>query len=221
MKQSTATLLGRALRMVGALLFPSRGRHSRSTFSGLRRRSQRVRRYAANPEPARRATVHLPVDRPHARPLTSPPESFPADDVALVRPYYAAHERAAASRNEGETEAEQVRVQAEALARLERWTAPRIPRSRPTPPGDLLAPDPAPAPVVAPARGGHRTMTRPANGTSPDTPFSPKAVPTVASSVGAGAPTVVRRSGGPTPGFEDLEASVRTWPAQRSRKVEV
>jgi len=50
---------------------------------------------------------------------------LPSDDPALVRPYFEAHER------------ELDRIQAEATARIHRWSARAIP-----PPGDLLAAEP-------------------------------------------------------------------------------
>ncbi|WP_306366657.1 hypothetical protein [Nocardiopsis sp. CC223A] len=142
MAQSSAALLSRALRLLEALFSPPRGRHSRTRILGLRRRSTRVRRYAANPGPARRSTLHLPAD------LAPPAEVFPAEDVALVRPYYTAHERSLAEGDDAD------RVQAQACARLARWTndtteppaPPRIPAQRPAPAGDLLAPT-APEPV--------------------------------------------------------------------------
>ena len=141
MSQSSAALLSRALRMLEALFSPSRGRHSRTRLLGFRRRSTRVRRYAANPGPARRSPLHLPTD------LTPPVEAFPAEDVALVRPYYTAHERSL-------TTDEDDRAQAEACARLARWTKdtaepPRVPAQRSAPSGDLLAPAP-PAPARDP-----------------------------------------------------------------------
>ncbi|MFY7068734.1 hypothetical protein ACOQFV_22995 [Nocardiopsis changdeensis] len=146
MSQFSAALLSRALHLLEALLSPPRGRHSRTRLLGFRRRSTRVRRYAANPGPARRSAPHLPA-------APAPPaEVLPADDVALVRPYYTAHEHSLAAAAEDAD-----RAQADARARLARWTGgpvdpsapPRIPAPRPMPPGDLLAPV---APRPAPAR---------------------------------------------------------------------
>ncbi|MDE3723399.1 hypothetical protein PWG71_18555 [Nocardiopsis sp. N85] len=155
MRQSSAALLRAVFALFGALLSPSRGRHTR-------RRSTRVRRYAQNPRPATRpsppAAPHLSESRLHP-----PREVFPAEELPLVRPYYTAHEQARV----------QARVQAEATARLHRWSAPRTPKahapegrpaaphtpetrpagplaSAPRPPeprlpeGDLLAPTPPP-----------------------------------------------------------------------------
>ncbi|MFL1377388.1 hypothetical protein [Nocardiopsis protaetiae] len=110
MSQFSAALFRAALGLLRALFSPPRGRHAR-------RRSTRVRRYA-DPKPATRP---LPPAVPR---LAEPRETFPADDVALVRPYYTAHEQA--------------RIQAAATARLEQWAAPRIPKPR-VPEGDLLA----------------------------------------------------------------------------------
>ncbi|MFL1429311.1 MULTISPECIES: hypothetical protein [unclassified Nocardiopsis] len=151
MIEFSAALSSRALHLLLALFSPPRGRHSRPRFLGSRRRSTRVRRYAANPEPARRSTVHLPRGSAPARPLAPPAEVFPADDISPVRPYYTAHERSFAENGDD-------RAQAEALARLARWTgaaeppapAPaRVPAPRP---GDLLAPrQPEPEPAPEPA----------------------------------------------------------------------
>jgi hypothetical protein len=114
--QFSAALLRNALGLLRALFTPPRGRHTR-------RRSTRVRRYAANPGPALRP---LPPTAPR---LSEPRETFPADDIPLVRPYFTAHEQA--------------RIQATATARLQQWTAPRIPAPR-IGEGDLLAPTPPP-----------------------------------------------------------------------------
>ncbi|RKS06292.1 hypothetical protein DFP74_1920 [Nocardiopsis sp. Huas11] len=115
MAHSIHAVLNRALGFLEALLTPARGRHSAAVLR--RRRSTRVRRYAPLPAPpAARAP------RP-AAPLAPPRAHIPADDAALVRGYYRAFED------------ERDRVQAEAQARLHRWTAS-------VPSGDLLAPDP-------------------------------------------------------------------------------
>ncbi|WP_444961354.1 hypothetical protein [Nocardiopsis sp. M1B1] len=75
------------------------------------------------------------------------PETFPADDIALVRPYYTARER--------ECEHDLSRVQAEAVIRLRAWTHGSVhvpaqapppvptPAPMPVPVGDLLAAAPA------------------------------------------------------------------------------
>lgn len=116
MSQFSAALLRNALGLLRALFASPRGRH-------VRRRSTRVRRYAAHPGPAVRP---LPPAAPR---LAEPREVFPADGLPLVRPYYTAHE--------------QSRAQAAATARLQRWAAPRIPEPR-VAEGDLLASDPPP-----------------------------------------------------------------------------
>ncbi|MFL1427988.1 MULTISPECIES: hypothetical protein [unclassified Nocardiopsis] len=113
MHQLSATLLRAVFALLRALFTAPSGRHHR-------RRASRVRRYA-NPGPAVRP---LPPAVPR---LSEPREIFPADDLPLVRPYYTAHE--------------QQRRQAAATARLQQWTAPRIPAPRP-PEGDLLASPP-------------------------------------------------------------------------------
>ncbi|MDT0329694.1 hypothetical protein [Nocardiopsis lambiniae] len=145
MRQSSAALLRAVFALFGALLSPSRGRHTR-------RRSTRVRRYAQNPRPATRPSPPA-APRPHHPRLHRPREVFPAEELPLVRPYYTAHEQ----------NRTQARVQAEATARLHRWSAPRTPKAhapeaRPSgplacaprlpeprlPEGDLLAPTPPP-----------------------------------------------------------------------------
>ncbi|ASU61072.1 hypothetical protein [Nocardiopsis dassonvillei] len=86
MRQFSAALLSRALGPLIALLSAPCGRHS--TVAGRRRRrSTRVRRYVPAPPPA-----PLPPSR-----LAPPGASFPAEDVALVRPYFTAHERSRAA----------------------------------------------------------------------------------------------------------------------------
>ncbi|MFE3458171.1 hypothetical protein ACFXKD_11545 [Nocardiopsis aegyptia] len=147
MAQFSPAVLNYAISLLKALLTPSRGRHS--TAHGRRRRSGRVRRYAPLPDPAL-ARAGTPIASPPA-PLPGPPPTprrvpppaprlarspapIPAEEVALVRGYYRAFEQ----------ERDLARVQADALARLNRWTsgpAPTpIPRPRPVPAGDLLAP---------------------------------------------------------------------------------
>ncbi|MFE3460597.1 hypothetical protein ACFXKD_23880 [Nocardiopsis aegyptia] len=123
MDHSSHAVLSYAIALLRALFTPARGRHSAAV---RRRRSTRVRRYAPVPDSAF-TQVSAPVaPRPVPR-LAPPREDIPAEDVALVRGYYRAFE------NERET----ARVQAEALARLDRWTG-RVPS------GDLLAPAPPP-----------------------------------------------------------------------------
>ncbi|MFD6951016.1 hypothetical protein A6A08_20460 [Nocardiopsis sp. TSRI0078] len=137
MRQFSAALLSRALGPLSAFFSSPRGRHS--TVAGRRRRSTRVRRYAPPPLPA------LPAPAPR---LAPPREVVPAEDVALVRPYYSAHERLreAGTRIPGprgstpeaapdEVAREFARVQERAAAILRRWTA--------DPDGDLLS-GPAP-----------------------------------------------------------------------------
>ncbi|WP_026122991.1 hypothetical protein [Nocardiopsis halotolerans] len=136
MRQFSAALLTRALGLVTTLFVPARGRHS---AAARRRRSTRVRRYAPLPAPAsaqasapstppirvpRPRRAQLPTPRPVPAPRLAPaPESFRAEDIALVRPYYAAHE------------GDLSRVQTEAAARPRAWSH----RSA-APVGDLLAP---------------------------------------------------------------------------------
>ncbi|RKS05465.1 hypothetical protein DFP74_1064 [Nocardiopsis sp. Huas11] len=119
MGQFSPAFLRSALDCLKALLTPARGRHS---VAGRRRRSTRVRRYAPLPDPALARAATRPAPR-----LAAPPAPIPAEEVALVRGYYRAFE----------TERDLARVQAQARARLDQWTA------RP-PVGDLLAPVPRP-----------------------------------------------------------------------------
>ncbi|GAA1447902.1 hypothetical protein [Nocardiopsis tropica] len=165
MRQFSAALLSCALGAAKALLLPSRGRHSARALR-RRRRSTRVRRYAPLPaapppvgavpaRPVRPAGSTRPVrpDLPASRPLAPPrppaPPSgaAPAGEDALVRPYYAAHER------------ELALVQARADARLRQWTRTGPAARTPVPAG---GPAPLPAPRQEPrtldgfARAAHR-----------------------------------------------------------------
>ncbi|MEU0239504.1 hypothetical protein ABZ234_17605 [Nocardiopsis sp. NPDC006198] len=143
MRQFSAAALTPAFRLVTALFTAPRGRHA---SPGLlrRRRSTRVRRYAPVPVPAQAAAPDTvtaaapPPETPHrpVRDLAPPRHTVEAEDVALVRPYYEAHER----------ERGLLRVQAEASARLHGW----VPRPRTS--GDLLAaPSPLPLSAFGPA----------------------------------------------------------------------
>jgi hypothetical protein len=144
MRQFSAALLSRALGPLIAFLSAPCGRHS--TVAGRRRRrSTRVRRHVPAPIPA-----PLPPPR-----LALPSQSPPAEDIALVRPYFAAHERLRARAStirvpaprspepripEPVSEADEVRrafalVQERAAALLQQW--------RNDPGGDLLG-EPAP-----------------------------------------------------------------------------
>ena len=125
MAHSSPAVLKSALGYLKALLAPARGRHS---VAARRRRSTRVRRYAPLPAPelAQATPVASAAPRPAPR-LIPPPAPIQAEEVALVRGYYRAFE----------TERDLARAQADALARLDQWTA------RP-PAGDLLAPIPQP-----------------------------------------------------------------------------
>ncbi|MEV2278947.1 hypothetical protein AB0I72_25510 [Nocardiopsis sp. NPDC049922] len=115
MGQYIPALLRRALHRLWALLAPARGRHA---TAARRRRSTRVRRYAPLPIPEQTSTPPALTPR-----LAAPPEHIPADEIALVRPYYSTWERERALDH----------VQARATARLHAWS------------GDLLA---APPPGV-------------------------------------------------------------------------
>ncbi|MEV2278364.1 hypothetical protein AB0I72_22530 [Nocardiopsis sp. NPDC049922] len=115
MRDYSAAFFALLAAYLKALFTPARGRHS---AAARRRRSTRVRRYAPPPAPVEASTP--PVPKPAPR-LVPPRESLPADEIALVRPYYVSHER------------DLDRVRAEATARLHAW----VPKPRPS--GDLLA----------------------------------------------------------------------------------
>ncbi|WP_150249351.1 hypothetical protein [Nocardiopsis deserti] len=154
MRQFSAALLSRALGPLIAFLSAPCGRHS--TVAGRRRRrSTRVRRYV--PE-----APHVSV--PAAPRLTSAREVVPAEDVALVRPYFAAHELLRASEPgvpaprspEPAPETDEVR---RAFALVQQRAAALVRQWREDPGGDLLG-EPAP-------RFGVMRPTRPAKPTAP------------------------------------------------------
>ncbi len=134
---------------------------------------------------------------------------FPAEDVALVRPYYAAHERSAARHAAPAAEEHELaRIQDQALARLRGWTTPNtsypqmptapparalipaIPRPRSAPLGDILA---APLEPLARPAVRHRHTTGPATPTGHAKPL-----------IGEG--------------YEELAAVTRQWLAQQGRR---
>ncbi|WP_150251873.1 hypothetical protein [Nocardiopsis deserti] len=111
MRQFSAALLSRALGPLIAFFSSPCGRHS--TVVGRRRRSTRVRRYAPSPPaapvqasrnraPSRRGAPGPPASpgpretpartRVPAPRLRPPSEQIDAEEVALVRPYFTAHE---------------------------------------------------------------------------------------------------------------------------------
>lgn len=119
MLQFSAALLSRAFGPLIALFSSPRGRHS--CVAG-RRRSTRVRRYVHAAPPA----------APAAPRLTPPSDAFEAEHIALVRPYYAAHETLRASTlripaprapltEPDEVRQAFIRVQERAAALLQRW----------------------------------------------------------------------------------------------------
>ncbi|WP_223838602.1 hypothetical protein [Nocardiopsis deserti] len=168
MRQFSAAALIRAFGMVKALFAPPCGRHS--STGGRRRRSTRVRRYVpvpaqvrapveatappapptrTNRAPERPERPKLPAAPVPAARLAPPSEHFPADDIALVRPYYTARE--------GTREPGSARVRSEATIRLAHPPGRNVPFSGdllatgPAPvPAQALAPEPAPVPVPAP-----------------------------------------------------------------------
>nr|WP_246404483.1 hypothetical protein [Nocardiopsis algeriensis] len=150
------------------MILPSRGRHCGSGLLSRRRRSTRVRRYVAAPAPAA-APRHTPEPpRPRPRPA-EPRRLLSADDVALVRPYYEAHEKHVA-RMRAAFAADTQPKQAPQPSRLpQKPQAPQLPEPR-IPEGDLLAgetiplPEPVslplsvPGPAPVPARGRHHRL---------------------------------------------------------------
>ncbi|MBB6118089.1 hypothetical protein [Nocardiopsis algeriensis] len=175
--------MSRTLGTLLALILPSRGRHGGSARFSRRRRSTRVRRYVADPVPAA-ASRHTPApSRPRPRlvepRLAEPRQVLSADDVALVRPYYEAHEkhvarmRAAFQEDAGSeqksSQATQPSQQPQSPQQPQVPQPPQLPEPR-VPEGDLLAgetellPEPAslpvsvPVPAPVPARGRHHRV---------------------------------------------------------------
>ncbi|MEU4282781.1 hypothetical protein [Nocardiopsis dassonvillei] len=176
MRQFSAAALIRALGMVKALFAPPCGRHSAT--GGRRRRSTRVRRYVPVPAqvrvPVEATTPPARTDRVPERPkrprhperpaapgpapaprLAPPSTRFPAEDIALVRPYYAAREQARAEARAGTREPEAARVRREITIRLDQRPGTNTPFS-----GDLLATDSGPVPTPAPVRVPAPALTR-------------------------------------------------------------
>ncbi|MBB6118366.1 hypothetical protein [Nocardiopsis algeriensis] len=177
--------MSRTLGTLLALIFPPRGRHSGSGLLSRRRRSTRVRRYVADPAPGPATTSRHTPEPPRPRPhLSGPRQVLNADDVALVRPYYEAHEkhvarmRAAFQADDGSEQKPQPSRPPQlpqAPQEPQVPQAPRLPEPR-IPEGDLLAgetaplpepepapkPEPAPVPVSVPApvpaRGRHHRV---------------------------------------------------------------
>ena len=171
MPQCIAAVFKAALKPLRALLSTPKGRHSAGQLR--RRRSTRVRRYAPStpaapvPLPSHPAAQKCQVstdERPRPKPTGSKPPTvlkppaaeIDADDIALVRPYFTAHE--------ADVEAERIRYRA--TARLRAWGADlesgpvSVFEFGPAPAGtrvytldDFRDPDhdPDPDPVVAPA----------------------------------------------------------------------
>ncbi|WP_368045810.1 hypothetical protein [Nocardiopsis sp. HUAS JQ3] len=175
MRQFSAAALIRALGMVKALFAPPCGRHSatggrRRRSTRVRRyvpvpaqvrvpveatappartdrapeRPERPGHPAAPCSVPGLAPVAAPVPVPTPR-LAPPSTRFPADDIALVRPYYAAREQARAEARAGTREPGAARVRREVTIRLDQRPGTNTPFS-----GDLLATGPVPAPVPSP-----------------------------------------------------------------------
>ena len=127
--------------LASALFSAPKGRHS-----ARRRRSRRVRRYARALPSASRTTppvrsVPRTVPSPRTPRLSPPSTELRAEDIALVRPYLAAHEECDLA-------------QESAMARLRAWGAEPLPATRTRPPvqdfgTDFPVPQPrTPAPRV-------------------------------------------------------------------------
>ncbi len=173
MRYFSAAPLSRALDSLKNLFASPCGRHS---AFGRRRRSTRVRRYAPLPEPPSQVSG-VPE---HSRRPVPPPSSLHEyarvpdvheEDAALVRPYYAAHERLLSAeedrvprprdpvhhslRPEHPPESEEVlrafaQVQERAAAILRQWSV--------DPEGDLLS---GPAPRFGVVRPTEPTASSP------------------------------------------------------------
>ncbi|QUX28951.1 hypothetical protein KGD83_27830 [Nocardiopsis akebiae] len=188
MRQFSAAALIRALGTVKALFAPPCGRHSatggrRRRSTRVRRyvpvpAQVRVPVEAATPpartdrapEPPRHperpaapgpvpGSVPAAAPAPAAAPRLAPPSArFPADDIALVRPYYAAREQARAEARAGTREPGAARVRHEVTIRLDQQPSTNTPFS-----GDLLAtgsvPVPARVPAPVPARASDPAPT--------------------------------------------------------------
>ncbi|MBE3001782.1 hypothetical protein IDM40_24235 [Nocardiopsis sp. HNM0947] len=110
--------------LISGLFSQPRGRHSAEQLR--RRRSTRVRPYAPmTPAAPERLPSHPTVhDSPEETPTLKPSTAeFDADEIALVRPYFTAHEAKAVAEAKAETEADAARAQDRATARLRAWGA--------------------------------------------------------------------------------------------------
>ncbi|WP_198347030.1 hypothetical protein [Nocardiopsis dassonvillei] len=198
MRQFSAAALIRALGMVKALFAPPCGRHS-ATGGRRRRSTRvrryvpvpaqvrapveatappaRTDRAPERPErpkhpkrPAAPGSVPAAAPAPATAPRLAPPSvRFPAEDIALVRPYYAAREQARAEARAGTREPGAARVRREITIRLDQRPGTNTPFS-----GDLLATDSGPVPTPAPVRVPAPALTRvPAQTFEPGPPPAP------------------------------------------------
>src|SRR5690606_8576125 len=131
-------------------------------------------RYAADPGPATRsATDHLPLRPPprataqpspasRARDLAPPRQTFPADEIPLVRPYFTAHERAADRRTQAPPPPRPSR-------RPPLWWRPRFRGPRPSP-----TPGPPPPGTSSPRRPPNPGSVRPPRTGVPPPPPVPR-----------------------------------------------
>ncbi|MCK9872150.1 hypothetical protein AB0M72_04375 [Nocardiopsis dassonvillei] len=241
MRQFSAAALIRAFGMVKALFAPPCGRHSatggrRRRSTRVRRyvpvpaqvrvpveaatppaRTDRAPERPRHPErPAAPGSgpglAPAPVRVPAPAPRLAPPSArFPADDIALIRPYYAAREQARAEARAGTREPGAARVRREVTIRLDQRTSTNTPFS-----GDLLATGSVSAPTRIPAA----TSTR---APAPATTRVPAPVPAWASEPG---PAPVPAPRPPSPACEDPEdwraftRLARVWLDQQQQRAE-
>ncbi|WP_017613137.1 hypothetical protein [Nocardiopsis salina] len=201
--------------LLQALFSQPKGRHSAG--EARRRRAKRVRRYApmipATPaplpsHPAVRRSQGEPGEHPRSEPPTAlrastapatpaalrpPSVEFEADEVALVRPYYRAHETGAAAGAEAD------RIQDRATARLRAWGADLDHLEFGPDSAFSLGFDPGPAPDGTRARAYTLDEYRdPDPEPEPPAPAASSAGRTAARGHGCGAVGGVDGSSGPT-----------------------
>ncbi|ADH70822.1 hypothetical protein [Nocardiopsis dassonvillei] len=231
MRQFSAAALIRALGTVKALFAPPRGRHStggrRRRSTRVRRYvpvpdqvrapveattpPARTDRAPERPErpghperPAAPGSVPAAAPAPATAPCLAPPSvRFPAEDIALVRPYYAAREQARAEARAGTREPGAARARREITIRLDQRPGTNTPFS-----GDLLATDSGPVPARVPAAASTKAP-----------------VPVLAQAFGPG-PAPVPAPRPPSPACEDSEdwraftRLARVWLDQQQQRAE-
>ncbi|MFC9086090.1 hypothetical protein [Nocardiopsis dassonvillei] len=156
--------------------------------------------------------VAAPVRAPAPAPRLAPPSArFSAEDIALVRPYYAAREQARAEARAGTREPGAARVRREVTIRLDQRPSTNTPFS-----GDLLVTDSVPASTRVPAAASTKAP-------APAPTRVPARVPAQASDPG---PAPVPAPRPPSPACEDPEdwraftRLARVWLDQQQRRAE-